>query len=320
MLKILTIGGKQSGFGHIARMIPLYDAFVEAGKLAEFLIDGDDAVFGILDDRKVALKKWQNEDLSIKARDIVLIDTLVPPFKYIDRLHKKTTHVYFISDDDQTGDWPFKVINWRVGIADLKGDNGLYGEKYVPLRKEALEAATKDKGHPFPPKVLISMGGGDVLNLVPKTIALLKEFQPEAKIVAVIRSFHPQYNQVMALQDERLEILADVSASDLFQAMKDCTLAIASGGHSIYEFALMGIPVIHVRIAENQEPATCWDDTGFTYPLGLYEVESYPEKVKSGLEFFSAEQRERSSKIGKYLIDGKGGQRTCKTLISLLDE
>ena len=314
------MGGRKTGFGHIARMIPIYDAFVEAGQPAEFLIDGDYAVFGILEDRKAAVVEWQNEDLPIQSKDIVLIDTLVPPLEYIDELQKKTKHVYFISDDGQTGDCPFKVINWRVGAADLSADNGLYGEKYVPIRKEALVAALKDKGHPSDPKVLISMGGGDVLNLVPKTIALLKEFQPESKIVAVIRSFHPQYKELMAEHDERLEILADVSANDLFQAIKDCTLAVASGGHSIYEFALMGIPVIHVRIAENQEPAKCWDNTGFTYPLGLYEAESYPEKVKKGLEFFKAERRERSSKIGRSLIDGKGGQRTCSTLLSLQDE
>ena len=320
MMRILTIGGRKTGFGHIARMIPIYDAFVEAGQPAELLIDGDDVVFGILEDRKATLVEWPNVNLPVQPKDIVLIDTLVPPLEYINELQKKTKHVYFISDDAQTGDWPFKVINWRVGAANLTADNGLYGEIYVPLRKEALVAAAKDKGHSSPPKVLISMGGGDLLNLVPKTIALLKEFQPETKIVAVIRSFHPQYKELMAEQDEGLEILADVSATELFQAMEDCTLAVASGGHSIYEFALMGIPVIHVRIAENQEPAKCWDDTGFTYPLGLYEAENYNEKVKKGLEFFNAEQREQSSKIGRSLIDGKGGQRACSTLINLLDE
>ncbi|MDB4513382.1 hypothetical protein N9092_03665 [Akkermansiaceae bacterium] len=314
------MGGRTTGFGHIARMIPIYDAFVEAGQSAEFFIDGDAAVFGILEDRKAALKEWQHEDLSLQDDDIVLIDTLEAPRRDIGRIYKQTKHVYFISDHNKTGGWPFKVINWQVGSAGLKAENGLYGEKYVPLRKEALYSAAKGKAHSSEPKVLISMGGGDVLNLVPKTIALLKEFRPEAKIVGVIRSFHPQYQDLMAQQDERLEILADVSAVDLFQAMEDCTLAVASGGHSIYEFALMGIPVIHVRIAENQDPAKCWDDTGFTFPVGLYEAESYPEKVKEGLEYFDKEQREEASSIGRSLIDGKGGQRICSTLIKLLDE
>ena len=320
MLRILTTGGRKTGFGHIARMIPIYDAFVEAGQSAEFFIDGDAAVFGILEDRKAALKEWQHEDLSLQDDDIVLIDTLEAPRRDIGRIYKQTKHVYFISDDSKTGNWPFNVINWRVGAANLKANNGLYGEKYVTLRKEALEAAATIKGHSSEPKILISMGGGDLLNLIPKTIALLKEFQPETKIVAVIRSFHPRYQELMAQQDERLEILADVSAAELFRAMEDCTLAVASGGHSIYEFALMGVPVIHLRIAENQEPAKCWDHTGFTYPVGLYEAGSYPEKVKAGLEYFNEEQREKASRIGRFLIDGKGGQRTCNALISLLDE
>ena len=126
--------------------------------------------------------------------------------------------------------------------------------------------------------------------------------------------------ELMARLDERLEILVDVSAAGLFAAMKDCTLAVASGGHSIYEFALMGIPVIHVRTAENQEPATCWDHTGFTYPVGLYEAGSYSEKVKAGLEYFNEGRRQKASRVGRSLIDGKGGQRTCSALISFLNE
>ena len=103
MMRILTMGGSETGYGHIARMIPVYDAFVSAGQRAEFLIDGDAAVFEILENRKAALREWQHGELLLQTDDIVLIDTLEVPIGNIDRFHEQTKNVYFISDDCKTG-------------------------------------------------------------------------------------------------------------------------------------------------------------------------------------------------------------------------
>ena len=317
LLKILTIGGSKTGFGHIARMIPVYDAFQQLGTSAKFYIQGDKQALSIFEDRNAEFLNWMDGDsIEIVKGDIVLVDTLIPPVEIIERLTHTTKHVYFISDDLHTPKWPFQVINWRIGAAEFQAKNGIYGEEFVPLRIEVLAASgLKNQVEPLK-KVVISMGAGDVLNLIPKTVDILKNSGLKVQILVVIRSFHPEYPRLLGMQSSELEILADASAKELFQAVAKCDFAIASGGHSIYEFAYLGIPVIHVRVAENQEPAKCWDNTGFTYPIGMYQETDYRNKVMEGLHYYTYEKLQEASIIGMELIDGQGAQRLCQNLLS----
>lgn len=316
-LIICSIGGKEIGFGHISRMIPIYDAFEQIGIQSKFYIQGDDKVLDILESRNVKINNWILGDLvQIFENDIILIDTLDPPVELINKYLKITKNVYFISDQVDTNELPFQVINWRIGAADLGYSNGIYGEKFVPLRREVLVAENEIKHTNSLKRIVISMGAGDVLNLIPKTVAILKNSVVNAHILVVIRSFHPDYSRLLEMQCNEIEILVDALPFELFNAISKCDFAIASGGHSIYEFAFLGIPVIHIRVAENQEPAKCWDNTGFTYPIGMYEESSYKQKIIEGCEYFREEQLLVASKKGKELIDGLGAQRLCHQLLN----
>lgn len=315
------MGGKSTGFGHIARMIPIYDAFVSSGQVVKFYIHGDEAVYSILDNREALLINWMEEDeSSISSKDLILIDTLIPPIPNINKWLKSSSHLYYISDDNETGTWPFKVINWRVGAAAINGSNGLYGEEFVPLRNEVLAAnqSKKYQGDIGIKKVIVSLGAGDILNLTSKTIDILIPLVgSDCKIFAVMRSFHPEFQKMQCRQDTQISIIADPTATELFEVISQCDLAIASGGHSIYEFAYLGIPVIHVRVAENQEPAKCWDNTGFTYPLGIYDENEYQKKVQEAWNYFTKEKIQEASLIGQKLIDGDGAKRVCQQLMNM---
>lgn len=312
-LKIFTMGGRQTGFGHLSRMIPMYDAWCDAEHEACFFIEGDYAALGILEGRKAIICNWQANDsfYTIMDSDCLLIDTLSAPREFISKVLKITRKVFFISDEISTPEYPFPVINWRVGAESLQAKNGLYGEKYVPLRKEVLRASQMiGERQTQVSDVVIAMGAGDILNLIPRTLEIIDEVisQP-LHIKIVIRRFHPHYEEIHNKYGGRIELLTDLQADDLFWVIAGSNLAIASGGHSIYEFACLGIPVIHVRVASNQEPAKCWDNSGFTFPIGLYDPETYAHKIKEGLAYFSEAKRTRASERGRELIDGLGAGR-----------
>jgi UDP-2,4-diacetamido-2,4,6-trideoxy-beta-L-altropyranose hydrolase len=320
-LVICTIGGKKLGFGHISRMIPIYDAFKAHSRTSKFLIHGDNEVFSILDQRNVELVNWMKLDtFNFNNNDIIIIDTLIPPIAIIEKLNNKGNRVYFVSDEITTKFWHYNVINWRVGAQDLKANNGLYGEKFVPLRKELFDA--KRKKSPNSPaantRLFISMGASDTLNLIAKTVEIIKNnFFSDYKLILVVRKFHKDFQNIVKMKDECVEILIDPSAKELFEALIKCDLAIASGGHSIFEFAYLGIPVIHVRLSDNQEPAKCWDETGFTFPIGLYQKRSYEKKIIQGLIYFTPKKLQEASKIGQKLIDGYGAERIFLNLSNL---
>lgn len=313
------MGGSQSGYGHLSRMIPLYDEFERRGAKVSFQIKGDQAVHGILEGREAELTDWLEEpSVEVASHDIIIIDVLTAPVEFIQRMTDATPYVYFISDAAETPEYPFKVINWRVFAENINASNGLYGAQYAPLRKELLNTKGGSRKRELL-QVVLSMGAGDVLNLIPTTLDLFaNHYKDHFKFKVVIRSFHKEYEQIVKTYGEQVEILSDLNAQDLFDQLTECDFAIASGGHSIYEFAYLGIPVIHVLVADNQEPAKCWDNTRFTHPIGIYNSSDYAKKVEEGIEFFlNDNNRRKASQRGKELIDGKGAFRIVNELTRL---
>ena len=102
----------------------------------------------------------------------------------------------------------------------------------------------------------------------------------------------------------------------MFSLISKSTVAIASGGHSIYEFAYLGIPTLHVLTAKNQKPAQSWDSSNFTYPIGWYEESIYTTKILNGLEHFLDFNNWKTARIvGMNLVDGGGASRVVKSII-----
>jgi UDP-2,4-diacetamido-2,4,6-trideoxy-beta-L-altropyranose hydrolase len=316
IVKIFTIGGKEAGFGHIARIIPIYDVFKKYNYEVKIYISGDDSVLKIAESRTVIFVDWESSGLEyVSKNDIIIIDTLSPPKSFIANLSKLTKNIFFISDGVATKEYPFKVLNWRVGAEELKGANGLYGEKYVPIRLEVLEASLYPKNLKSR-EVVVSMGAGDVMNLIPRTLEILeKEYKKSFTIKVVIQRFHPEFKKLINKYKDQIIFLVDMEQSQLFHAIASCQFAVASGGHSIYEFAYLGVPVVHVLVADNQEAAKCWDTSGFTFPVGRYDPIHYQKLINEGVKFFLDKSNlTRAADRGRHLIDGRGAKRILKML------
>ncbi|MCB9239855.1 MAG: hypothetical protein H6608_01875 [Flavobacteriales bacterium] len=318
-LHVFTMGGRKTGFGHVARILPIIQAFEANDIEVEIHVDGDDAVEALLSPRNIYINDWPNESCpTLQSSDIVLIDTLTFPASFVQSAQSQTPQVYFVSDANDSNELPVHVLNWRLKAefdAPNRAYTGITGAKYVPVRSELLSCQKPVEQRKK--EVVISMGSGDVLNLIPSTIDYCLDYLSNNYCIkAIVRSYHPQFKELENLQSERVELIVDVSSDVLFEKMSTCEFAIASGGHSIYEFAYLGIPVVHVLIAENQKPAQCWNETGFTYPLNQYDEKTYANKLKAGVEYFiDNDRRIQSAIIGMQLIDGNGAIRTAKALM-----
>ncbi len=72
---ILTEGGKDYGYGHVARCSSIYQAFEQFYIIPKFIINGDDSVKSILPNFNVDIINWI-EDLSVISKaDIVIVDS-----------------------------------------------------------------------------------------------------------------------------------------------------------------------------------------------------------------------------------------------------
>lgn len=316
---LYTIGGVNYGFGHIARLIPVYDTFNTNGFSPIFYVDGDKTVSRLLKNKRYLINNWLNEKvLSIKESDIVIIDTLIFPLDFFEKVKFDTSNIFFISDDYINEPFPAKIINWRVNSKTHhnQGKN-LNGEKFVPLREEIIKYRNCKKNEN---EVIISMGGNDVLNLIPPTIeVLLNEFGNTLKIKAIISKNHKEFSNIISKYGKKITFLYDLNAKQLFREMAVSEFAIASGGHTIYEFAYLGTPVVHVLLVDNQKPALEWNKTHFTYPVGWYNPKTYSKNIIEGVRFFlNPDNLNKAKVIGQKLIDDKGAQRIFQHLTNQL--
>ena len=95
--------------------------------------------------------------------------------------------------------------------------------------------------------------------------------------------------------------------------------AIASGGHSIYELARLGVPTIHFLVNKNQRVAEKWKETGFTYFVGWYDKKNFMQKIsKALLKIQSIKKRKLMSKSGQNLIKTNGANLIVAKLAKLI--
>jgi len=321
-----TIGGSISGFGHLARMLPLFDSFIENDINTTFIVEGDDVIYNILENRKTIQTDWlSNKEtfyISHNTQDIVIVDTLEYPTTLFNRLRHTVRSMYFVCDSYLESKLPFgtHVLNWRVNaeLNHIRNQKGLFGSDFVPLRQEIFAYKRDYDEVQYGKNIFISMGSGDILNLIPKTLEILfnSEKYRDYKISAVIGKHHKQYKELINRYGLKVNFLINGSASELFSLISKSTVAIASGGHSIYEFAYLGIPTLHVLTANNQKPALSWDSSNFTYPIGWYDESIYSTKLLNGLEHFLDFNNWKTSRIaGMNLVDGGGASRVVKSII-----
>ena len=121
------------------------------------------------------------------------------------------------------------------------------GGEYTLIRDEFKHAKELPKPINQTPKVLISLGGADVLNLTIPIIELLKKFDVE--IVVVTTSAHIALEELQ----QRDDITLNVDSKKVAQVMHGCDFAIVSPSVILHEVIYLELDFIAIQTASNQE-------------------------------------------------------------------
>ena len=97
---ILTEGGKNKGFGHVARCSSIYNAFEQFNILPKLIIDGDESVKSILNDVDFEIIDWLNDLSVISESDIVVVDSYLANIDIYENIAKKTNLTVYIDDNN----------------------------------------------------------------------------------------------------------------------------------------------------------------------------------------------------------------------------
>ena len=327
---IVTESGQHIGFGHLSRCISLYEAFKERGVAPELIVNGDNSITDLLRDKNYEVFDWLQEKDKlfklVKNTDAAIIDSYLADISSYESLSNLVKTPVYI-DDNQRLDYPKGiVVNGNIYAEELdypKKDGIVYllGSKYIPLRKEFWKVPKKEiKGKVE--SIMVTFGGDDARNMVPRILRLLRESYPELKKNVIIGKACQNIDEIKKEADKNTNLIYYPNAEKMKQIMLESDIAISAGGQTLYELARVGVPTIGICIVENQlGNVKGWEKVGFLEYAGWYKKSNFMEELKRSLEYLEdASVRKSKSKVGKEFVDGKGSCRLVSTLKGNLNE
>lgn len=323
---ILTEKGKRVGLGHAVRCEALAQAFLVDGIEAKIIMNEEHHATGL---HPIVLD-WINQPEKAaemtKDADIVVIDSYLAPLPAYEKIAKTAAiPVYF--DDFNRLDYPSGVVvNSSIHAEKMKyphKEKAFYmlGPAYVLLRSEFWKQETKT----IPEKitnVFVSFGGGDARNLTPKVTQAVHARFPEYVLTVIIAKDFSNRKEIEWLKGEKVRLIIAPDARRIRGEMLSADVAITPNGQTLYELASVGVPTVVVAVTHEQEESVRqWCDCGFATYGGTYTDANLLKRISDGIESIREKEiREKKSKRGIALVDGKGALRVKDELLTMFDK
>jgi UDP-2,4-diacetamido-2,4,6-trideoxy-beta-L-altropyranose hydrolase len=324
---IITEGSRDTGFGHITRCTSLYQAFEEKGVLPIFLINGDETVKDLLNNRNHDIFNWLTDEKRLltftEHADVVIIDSYLADYELYEKISGLVKGSVYI-DDNKRIDYPRGVVvNGTVYAEELNypkkiGVDYLLGSQYIPIRKEFWDVPDK-RIREHIETIMITFGGDDMRNLTPKVLRIINDNFPSINKKVVIGRGFKNALQIEAQKDDKTYFIHYPDAEGIKQVMLESDIAVSAAGQTLYELARVGVPTIAVAVADNQmNNVKGWMKAGFIEYAGWWEDMLVLENITASIEKLSNKNlRLNKNHIGKMFVDGKGATRIVDEILKI---
>jgi len=195
----------------------------------------------------------------------------------------------------------------------------LMGTQYVLLRREFLKYRNFTRQIPVQARnILVTLGGADPDNVTIKVIeALMLLEEPDISVKILVGPANPHQKtlrKAIGIAHFKTELL--IKPPNMPELMAWADLAISAGGSTCWELAFMGVPSLTVVIAENQrDVAKGLERAEIFKTVGLYKAMNDDILVtRLSALVRDKKQREKKSRLGRQLIDGKGAKNIVHAL------
>jgi UDP-2,4-diacetamido-2,4,6-trideoxy-beta-L-altropyranose hydrolase len=195
----------------------------------------------------------------------------------------------------------------------------LLGTRFALLRREFRE--WRGWTHEVPEsarKVLVTLGGTDPDGVTLKVIEAIAQVRLMGlEAVIVVGAGNPRLGEVKALARAAagtVRVRTDVT--DMPKLMAWADVAVAAGGTTTWERALLGLPSLVIVLADNQkELVEASEQTGIGWNLGPHQELSVPALADALRRLLvDAPARGAMARRGPELIDGLGANRVLRFL------
>lgn len=323
-VKIFTEGGSKIGLGHISRCSSLYDEIKSRGIDVELLIYGDLNNISFLQGRNIFSIDWLSEDYLknyIRDTDYCIVDSYLASEGAYRVISNKSPKALYI-DDNARIEYPKGIIvNPSLSIEGLNYPENeeiqyLLGAKYIILRPPFL-SGKRNIINKDVKEVLITMGGSDVKNLIPKILSVICRKYPDIKFNVVIGNLFHNIEIIQSVTLNNIELYYNLNAETMKNMMLQSDFAITAAGQTIYELLVTHTPFIPIKVVDNQSNnMKGLKKINPNQVVIEYDKECFIEQLEKEfitmLNFYN-----RKALINYYLnsVDGLGNKRIVDTLI-----
>ena len=185
----------------------------------------------------------------------------------------------------------------------------LLGPRYALLRSEFVQARSNvPEVREKVERIVVSMGGSDPANATAMAVAAVRSALPGVWIDVILGLANMN---AIRPADRRLAVHRDVrSMSDL---LLGADLAVGAAGTSALERCAIGLPMVNLRLADNQDGvASAMAEAGLAVDAGRYphiDARELERAVASLAENHDLRSRMRSA--GMQAVDGLGVRRVA---------
>ena len=337
VLLVRADGNSEIGLGHIMRSMTIANTFRNAGFECIFISSAPITreVFNRYGFPVIEIKYPYNDKTREEAQEIsdiihercakyILVDSYFINNEYLNILKESTELICINSTRNKlTADY---LINENIAcnrayLETLYSESGtklLLGPEYSLIREEFCGRSYNVKESVK--RVLITTGGGDQYNFMTYFLKLLKEKNKYSgmEFLFISGGCNIHYNDLLK-ESAGLENVKIISNADnMAELMQKSDIAISTGGTTVLELSVIGVPTIGIAVADDQEAGLEYmDHIGMIYYAGCITDTGFWKKV---LRQFSdiltdIEIREKLSNTARKYIDGKGAERIYHQII-----
>lgn len=323
-VKIFTEGGNSIGFGHLSRCTSLYDEIKNRSINAEFIIYGNIEDVDFLQGRIVKNVDWMSKDYlneHINNTDCCIVDSYLASVDLYQIISNKAKRALFIDDNVRIKYPRGIIVNPTLSVDNLRyppnsENTYLLGAQYIILRSPFLNTGRNTINKDVK-NVLITMGGSDLRNLVPKIINNICKNYPDIKFNIVVGNTFCDTTFVKNVKLDNLEFYYNIDAESMKRLMYKSDLAITAAGQTIYELLATQTPFIPIKVIDNQSNNISGLRKSNPDQVVLEHDDEFFIK-KLDIEFrklLSQDQREININLYKNQVDGVGSKRIVDILL-----
>ncbi|MVM30989.1 UDP-2,4-diacetamido-2,4,6-trideoxy-beta-L-altropyranose hydrolase [Spirosoma sp. HMF4905] len=257
-------GNAQIGLGHVMRCLALANMLKGEFSMRFAIVEPTPEVRQLLESAGLSISSLaastQQADflIQIEPTEIVVLDGYSFDKTFQQSVRSRAKKLVFI-DDLVTGQQAANVvINHAGGVSVADYDTSpdtqfCLGPHYALLRPEFLRSECFGET-PIDGPIFVSLGGADPHNTSLTVLEAIRQVDTTLPVHIVLGPFHPNRSAIEAFQSQlpNLTILQNLSASQMGNELRYCSLAITACSTISYEVCAINRPLIAVVTADNQ--------------------------------------------------------------------